>query len=97
MLTYCFRCKKHTDNIYPKKLIMVTNRGNKGKSRCANCMANKSFSDKNNGKVSQRFLCINSYQIQSYKTKYANLLWKVQKKKPQKIQTQRFLKLRMED
>ena len=52
MLTYCFRCKKHTDNIYPKKLIMVTNRGNKGKSRCANCMANKSFSDKNNGKVS---------------------------------------------
>ena len=46
MLTYCSGCKKHTDNICPKKLIMITNKKIKGKSRCANCMADKSFSDK---------------------------------------------------
>ena len=47
MLAYCSGCKKHTDNnICPKKLIMMTNKEIKGKSRCADCMANKSFSDK---------------------------------------------------
>ena len=46
MLTYCWGFKKHTDNIGRKKLIMITNKVIKGKSRCAGCMANKSFSDK---------------------------------------------------
>ena len=46
MLTYCSNCKKHTDNIYPKKLIMITNKEVKGKSRFTDCMANKSFSNK---------------------------------------------------
>ena len=45
MQTYCSGCKKHTDKIYPKKLIM-TNKGIKGKLRCDDCMASKSFSDK---------------------------------------------------
>ena len=46
MQTYCLRCKKHTDNICPKELIMMTNKEIKGKSRCADGMANKSFPDK---------------------------------------------------
>ena len=46
MLTYCSGCKKHTDNICPKELIMKTNQKHKGKSRCFDCMANKLFSDK---------------------------------------------------
>ena len=46
MLTYCSGCKKYTDNICPKKLVIMTNEKLKGKSRCANCMANKSFSDR---------------------------------------------------
>ena len=46
MLNYCSGCKKHTDNICPKKLIMMGNKKIKGKSRCAICMAIKSFSDK---------------------------------------------------
>ena len=45
MLTYHSSCKRHTDNICPKELIMITNREIKGKSRCAICMAKKSFSD----------------------------------------------------
>ena len=42
---YCSGCKKHTDNIYPKKLIMA-NKEIKGNSRCADCMTIKSFFDK---------------------------------------------------
>ena len=46
MQTYCSVCKKHTDNICPKELIIMTNKEIKGKSRRAICMADKSFSDK---------------------------------------------------
>ena len=46
MSTYCSRCKKHTDNICPKKVIM-SNKVIKEKSICGDSMAsNKSFSDK---------------------------------------------------
>ena len=44
MLTYCSGCKKHTNNI-SKELIMMTNKEIKGKSICAICMANISFSE----------------------------------------------------
>ena len=40
MQTYCSGCKKHTDNICPKKLIKIS-KEIKGKSRCADCMASK--------------------------------------------------------
>ena len=46
MQTYCLGCKKHTNNVCTKNLFMMTNKKLKGKSRCANCMANESFSDK---------------------------------------------------
>ena len=46
MQTYCLGCIKHTNNVCPKDLFMMTNKKLKGKSRGANCMANKSFSDK---------------------------------------------------
>ena len=45
MQTYCSGCKKHTDSICPKKLIMMANKKIKRKSRCADCLANKHFSD----------------------------------------------------
>ena len=51
MLTYSSGCKKHTDNIYLKELIMTTNKKIKGKSGCADCMANKLFSDKIKHKI----------------------------------------------
>ena len=46
MLTYCSDCEKHTDNICPRELIMMKNKEIKGKPRCADCVANKSFSSK---------------------------------------------------
>ena len=46
MQIYCSRCKKFTDNACPKKLVIITNKKIKGKSRCADCMAIRSFSDK---------------------------------------------------
>ena len=44
METYCSGCKKRTDNICPKMLVIMTNKKLKGKSRCVNWMVNKSYS-----------------------------------------------------
>ena len=41
MQTYCLSCRKHIDNIGSKKVIM-TNKVVREKSRCANCMSDKS-------------------------------------------------------
>ena len=41
MQTYCLGCKKHTDNIGSKKVTMA-NKVIRAKSRCANCMSDKS-------------------------------------------------------
>ena len=43
MQTYYSRCEKHTDNVCPKKLIMMTNVKVKGISRCVNCLTSKTF------------------------------------------------------
>ena len=43
MQIYCSRCKKHTDEACPKKLILITNIKIKGVSRCSECLAVKSF------------------------------------------------------
>ena len=41
-MLHCLKCKKHTDNVCPKKLIMITNIKIKEESRCAKCLAIKS-------------------------------------------------------
>ena len=51
MLAYCLRCKKHSYNVYSKRLIKMINKKIKGKcadkkkvlikkSRCADCLGN---------------------------------------------------------
>ena len=69
MHTYFSGCKKYTDNICLKKLIM-TNKELKGKSKCADCMTNKSFFDKKKHKSELEI-------IVNYKTKHDNVLCKV--------------------
>ena len=32
---YCKKCKKHTGNTFPKKLILISKNKIKGKSKCA--------------------------------------------------------------
>ena len=46
MLTYCSGCKKDTDKICPKELILMANKEIKEKSRCADYTDNKLFYDK---------------------------------------------------
>ena len=46
METYCSKYEKHTYNVCPKKLAMMTNIKSNGISRCAKCLAHKSFYDK---------------------------------------------------
>ena len=45
MRIYCKKCKKHTSNIFPKKLILISKNKIKGKSRCAICLTERSFID----------------------------------------------------
>ena len=45
-MLYCSKCKKHTDVVGPKKLVMMTNINIKGTSRCTKCLAIKSILDK---------------------------------------------------
>ena len=44
MRLYCKRCKRHTSNAFPKKLVLISNKI-KGKSRCFICLTERSFID----------------------------------------------------
>ena len=41
----CKKCKKHTGNTFPKKLILISKIKIKGKSRCAICLTKRTFID----------------------------------------------------
>ena len=40
---YCNNCKKHTGNIFPKKIILISRNKIKGKSKCAICLTKRTF------------------------------------------------------
>ena len=42
MHIYCKKCKKHTSNIFPKKLTLISKNKIKGKSKCAICLTERS-------------------------------------------------------
>ena len=46
MLIHCSKCNTHAFNACPKELVMKTKKIIKRKSRYANCMAIRLFSDK---------------------------------------------------
>ena len=43
MHMYCKKCKKHTGNTFPKKLMLISKNKIKGKSRCATCLTKRTF------------------------------------------------------
>ena len=43
MHIYCKKCKKHTSNTCPKKLVLISKNKIKGKSKCAICLIERSF------------------------------------------------------
>ena len=45
MRLYCKKCKGHTSNTFPKKLVLISNNKTKGKSRCFICLTERSFID----------------------------------------------------
>ena len=45
MHLYCKKCKKHTANTFPKKIVLISNNKIKGKSRCFICLTERSFID----------------------------------------------------
>ena len=45
MHMYCKKCKKHTGNTFPKKLILISKNKIKGKSKCAICLTKRTFID----------------------------------------------------
>ena len=49
MHIYCKKCKKHTSNTFPKKLILVSKNKIKGKSKCAICLTERTFIDEIEG------------------------------------------------
>ena len=46
MHIYCKKCKRHTSNTFPKKLVLISNNKIKGKSRCFICLTERIFIDK---------------------------------------------------
>ena len=45
MRLYCKKCKRHTSNTFPKKLVLISNNKIKGKSRYFICLTERSFID----------------------------------------------------
>ena len=46
MHIYCKNCKKHTDNTFPKKLILISKNKIKEKSKCVICLTERALVDK---------------------------------------------------
>ena len=43
MRLYCKKCKWHTSNAFPKKIVLISNNKIKGKSRCFICLTGRTF------------------------------------------------------
>ena len=50
MHIYCKKCKKHTSNTFPKKLVLISKNKIKGKSKCAICLTERTFIDETESK-----------------------------------------------
>ena len=53
MQHYCKSCKKHTGNMFPKKLVLVSKYQIKEKLKCAVCLTERTFIDKIEDKFDQ--------------------------------------------
>ena len=45
MHIYCKKCKKHTSNSFPKKLVLISKNKIKGKSKFAICLTKRTLID----------------------------------------------------
>ena len=49
MHMYCKKCKKHTGNTFPEKLILISKDKIKGRSKCTICLTKRTFIDETEG------------------------------------------------
>ena len=49
MHIYCKNCNKHTNNTFPKKIILISKNKIKGKSKCVICLTERTFIDEIEG------------------------------------------------
>ena len=54
MYIYCKKCNKHTSSTSPKKLILISKKKIKGKSKCAICLTERTFIDDIEGNLEIR-------------------------------------------
>ena len=47
MEIYLRKCKKHTENTFPKKLVPISNNTIKEKSKCTICLTERTFIHEN--------------------------------------------------
>ena len=45
---YCKNCRKHTECKHPKKLVLISDKKAKAKSKCAECFTDRTFFDETN-------------------------------------------------
>ena len=49
MHLYCQNCNKYTGNTFPKESILISKNKIKGKSKCAICLTERTFTDEIEG------------------------------------------------
>ena len=60
---YCKNCRKHTECTNPKILVLISNKKAKVKSKCAECLTDRTFFDK-----------INKYELEQLAKHFFSLL-----------------------
>ena len=50
MHMYCKKCKNHTGNTCPKKIILISKNKIKRKSKCVICLTERTFTHETDGK-----------------------------------------------
>ena len=77
---YCKNCKKHTGNMFPKKIVLISNNKIKGKSKCAIYLTERTFIHEIEDivqKVNQEFIF--SFLLTDVIKEQGDLLCEVQK------------------
>ena len=59
---YCKNCKKLTGNTFPKKLILISKKKIKGKSKCAISLTERIFIHEIEGKYDLQFFADSCYE-----------------------------------
>ena len=80
MNIYCKNCKKHTECMHPKKLVLISDKNAKVKAKCAECLTGRTVFDKINDEYDLEQLIKHFFFTDVFYKRNGNLLRKEQKK-----------------